>query len=57
MAENCARQADEHVIDPLQKSRVQYPQRFLVTEIPTVYRFRNLGRQEQVSFSLGQINA
>jgi len=56
MAENCARQADERVIDLLQKSRVQYPQCFLATEILTVYRFGNLGRQEPVSFSLSQIN-
>jgi len=57
MAENCAPEADERVIDLLQKSRVQYPQRFLATEILTVYRFGNLGGQEPVSLSLQQINS
>jgi len=56
MAENYAGEADERVIALLQKSRVQYPQRFLATEILTVYRFGNLGRQAPVSFSLRQIN-
>ena len=56
MAENCAREVDERVIDLLQKSRVQYPQRLLATEILTLYRFGNLGRQKLVSFSLCQIN-
>jgi len=56
MAENCAREADPRVIDQLQKSRVQYPQRFLATEILTIYHFGNLERQEPVSFSLRQIN-
>jgi len=56
MAENCAHEADERVIDLLQKGWVQYPQRFLATEILTVCRFGNLGRQEPVSFSLRQIN-
>ena len=56
MAENCAREADVAVIDLLQRSWVEYPQRFLATEILTVYRFGNLGRQEPVSFSLRQMN-